>query len=231
MKTLVVTDNSIALELARELDARHGSVDVAQSPRGALDGVAVVDVRKQAAEIANAYDLVISIHCKQLFPRELYESVRCINVHPGFNPDNRGWYPQVFSILNGLRAGVTIHEIDGELDHGPVIAQRQYTLNSWDTSGSAYARIMALERELVLAHFESVRAGDYVARPMDGEGNVNLRRDFHALEELDLDQTGTLRQFLDRLRALTHPPYRNAFFRDAAGRRVYVSVVLEPDDA
>ena len=50
--------------------------------------------------VMSNFSLVISLHCKQLFPSQLVKAVRCINVHPGFNPYNRGWFPQVFSIIN-----------------------------------------------------------------------------------------------------------------------------------
>ncbi len=71
------------------------------------------------------YILFISLHCKQIFPQRLTDNYRCINIHPGYNPYNRGWFPQVFSILNKNTAGVTIHEIDQELDHGPIIYQEK----------------------------------------------------------------------------------------------------------
>ena len=76
--------------------------------------------------------LIISLHCKQLFPKGLISTVKCINVHPGLNPHNRGWYPQVFSIINKRPLGATIHEIDEELDHGDVIAQKEVPVFSWD---------------------------------------------------------------------------------------------------
>ncbi len=229
MKTLIVTDNAMALRLARELDALHGNVDIVQSRSGGLRGLPTVDVLTNASQIAADYGLVMSIHCKQLFPAALFEHVRCVNVHPGLNPYNRGWFPHVFSILNGLPAGVTIHEIDAEIDHGRVIARRECAIESWDTSGSVYAKIMEIERALLLEHFVSIRAGTYDACPVESEGNVNHRRDFVALQELDLDETGTFRELLDRLRALTHAPYRNAYYIDASGTVVYVSVVLDPE--
>ncbi len=37
---------------------------------------------------------------------------------------NRGWFPQAFSIIDGQKVGVTIHEIDDQLNHGPIIAQQ-----------------------------------------------------------------------------------------------------------
>lgn len=231
MKTLILTDNSYAAALAAELRDIHGKIDVFQSPNGPLANLSRLNVKERAAGIAEEYNLVISIHCKQLFPAALVNRVRCVNVHPGFNPYNRGWYPQVFSLLNGLKAGVTIHEIDEELDHGPIIAQKEYTIEPWDTSGSIYARLMKIERELVLENFAAIRAGSYQAVPPAVEGNLNLKKDFDQLKCLDLDKSGTFRDFLNHLRALTHDDFRNAYFVDETGRKIFVRVSLEPEAA
>jgi methionyl-tRNA formyltransferase len=78
----------------------------------------VYDLKKSnhIIEIIEKYQLVFSLHCKQIFPSELISNVKCINVHPGYNPLNRGWYPQVFSIIYDLPIGATIHEIDEVVD-------------------------------------------------------------------------------------------------------------------
>jgi methionyl-tRNA formyltransferase len=226
-KTLVLTDNVYAYKLALELERLHGGVDVYQSPGGSLEGVPRLHVRVQAPMIISTYDLVLSIHCKQIFPPELVGGVRCVNVHPGMNPYNRGWFPQVFSIINGLPSGVTIHEIDNELDHGPIIVQKEYKIQSWDTSGSAYAQIMALEKELVLEHFIAIRDQTYEVISPKGEGNINYKEDFERLKHIDLNQVGTFGEFIDRLRALTHGDFRNAYFIDSSGVKVFVRISLE----
>ena len=231
MKTLILTDNIHALAVATELQLLHGEIDVFQSPNGPLRDIPRLNVRERAPTLINEYDLVLSIHCKQMFPPLLVNSVRCVNVHPGFNPHNRGWFPQVFSIINGLRAGVTIHEIDEQLDHGPIIVQREYTIEPWDTSGSAYRKIMNLERELVIENFRTIRDGIYTATQPQTEGNVNYRKDFDALRKIDLGEQGTFQDFLNRLRALTHDDFRNAYFVDASGTRIFVRVTLEPENS
>ncbi len=229
MKTLILTDNTHALDLARELQKQYADIEVYQSPKGPLADVPRLKVRDQVAEIIARYDLIISIHCKQLFPPEIVNRVRCVNVHPGLNPFNRGWFPQVFSILNGLPAGVTIHEMDEQLDHGAIIAQQAYDIEPWDTSGSAYVKIMQIERELVLKHFAEIRAGSYKKITPSAEGNVNYKKDYDALRELNLGEQGTFGDFVNRLRALTHDPYRNAYFIDKSGKKVFVRIVLEPE--
>lgn len=229
MKTLIITDNSHALDLAGVLQQRHGGIDVCQSPSGSLPDIRRVNVRGQIEEIVSQYDLLISIHCKQLFPAELVGKIRCVNVHPGFNPYNRGWFPQVFSLINGLKTGITIHEIDEQLDHGPIIVQREYALESWDTSGSAYAKIMQIERELVLEYFELIRDRQYTATAPLGEGNINYKKDFERIKALDLKEQATLGDFINRLRALTHDSFKNAYYLDKNGRKIFVRIMLDPE--
>jgi methionyl-tRNA formyltransferase len=229
MKTLILTDNQQSLDLAKYLSLIHGEIDVFQSPNGSLSNVPRMKVRDQILEITRKYNLIISIHCKQIFPLELIKQVKCINVHPGFNPFNRGWFPQVFSILNGFKAGVTIHEMDEELDHGPIIVQKEYEIRSWDTSESAYENIMAIERELVIENFSAIREGTYHVFYAENEGNLNYKKDFEDIKHLDLNEKATFRDFINRIRALTHAEYQNAYFIDSDGRKVFVRIVLEPE--
>ena len=230
MKTIILTDNSWALDLAKELNDIHGDIDVFQSPNGKmLPGVPKLNVRTQVSKIVEKYNLILSIHCMQIFPAALINQILCVNVHPGFNPYNRGWFPQVFSIINGLKAGVTIHEIDEQLDHGPIIAQKEYRIESWDTSISVYIKIMEIEREIVLENFSSIREGTYKSRLPSIEGNLNHKQDFDRLKRLDLDEQGVFRDFLNRLRALTHGDFKNAYYIDESGKRIFIRVILEPE--
>ncbi len=188
-----------------------------------------IHVKRSVAQIVEQSDLVISMHCKQIFPAELIRQVRCINVHPGLNPYNRGWFPQVFSILNGMPCGATIHEIDEQLDHGAIIVQRPIEAYPWDTSLSIYERVVATELELIREHLKDIIEDRYTATLPAAEGNLNLKRDFDQLCELQLDHVDTFANHLNRLRALTHGSYRNAFFRTADGRKVFVKIQLEPE--
>ena len=229
-KTLVLTDNYHAHQLTRELNQLHGDIDVCQSPNGPLVDVPRLNVRDENQMLIDNYDLVLSIHCKQLFPPQLVDGVRCVNVHPGLNPYNRGWFPQVFSIVTGLPSGVTIHEIDNELDHGPIITQREYKIQSWDTSGSAYQKIMNIEKELVLEWFTAIRDQTYLAVSPKEEGNLNYKNDFDLLKHIDLSEQGSFGDFINRLRALTHDDFRNAYFIDDSGKKVFVKISLEPEE-
>lgn len=193
------------------------------------DDLLPVDVKKDLGTIVSNYDLAISLHCKQIFPAELVSKVRCVNIHPGYNPYNRGWFPHVFSIINKKPLGVTIHEMDEQLDHGPIIVQEQVPLYTWDTSKTAYERILEKEIELLEKYLVRIIEADYRIERTSMEGNVNTKKDYESLCKLNPEEVGTFGSFIDRLRALTHGGYRNCYFEDRQGRRIYVSIHLEPE--
>ena len=235
---LVLTDNLYLAQEFQKLTATKLELEQVRftyccSPTSADTmrpfGIEPVQVRSAWPQLVQRYSLVISAHCKQLFPAEMVQQVRCVNIHPGLNPYNRGWFPQVFSILNKLPLGATIHEIDAELDHGAIIVQQPVPVQAYDTSLTAYTRVQAAELELVDEHLVAIVAGTYATTAPGQEGNLNLKKDFNKLLELDLDETLTMRQALDRLRALTHGTYRNAYFYGENGEKIYVNITLQPE--
>jgi methionyl-tRNA formyltransferase len=189
-----------------------------------------INVKQDYPDIIKNYDLVISAHCKQLFPAELVKAVKCINVHPGLNPFNRGWYPQVFSILNKMPLGATIHEIDEELDHGPIICQKEVDLFAWDTSLSAYERVQNAEIELLEIWLPIILSGSYDVFKPDTDGNLNLKSDFNSLCKISLEKKQTIGETIDLLRALSHGDYKNAWYIDEhTGKKVYLQIQLNPE--
>lgn len=186
---------------------------------------APIDVKIEVENIIKNYDMVFSLHCKQIFPAKLVNSIKCINVHPGFNPQNRGWFPQVFSIINKLDCGVTIHYMDELLDHGKVLFQEKVKMHDWDTSLSLYTRIQEKEIELLKKYLHDIltkKIDGYVV----GEGNINTLKDFKKLCELDMDEKLTMKEAIDKLRALSHGEYKNAYFL-SDNKKIFVKIDLE----
>jgi methionyl-tRNA formyltransferase len=189
-----------------------------------------LDVKKDYHKAIDNYDLVISAHCKQIFPAELIKEVKCINLHPGYNPYNRGWYPQVFSIINGLPLGATLHEIDEQLDHGGIIDREKIAVTASDTSKTAYDRVQQLELKLLERNLQNILQGEYEVSKPEKEGNLNLKKDFEKLCNVDLDKTVSFKEAIDQLRALSHPPHKNGYFIDpATGKRIWLELRLEEE--
>ena len=195
-----------------------------------FNDVTIIDIKKDW-KLLLEFDIIFSIHCKQIFPAELVSERRCINIHPGLNPYNRGWFPQVFSIINKMPAGATIHEIDIELDHGKIIVQKEVEINAWDTSLSIYNRVLETELELLDEYIDRIIEGDYFAVSPEFEGNINLKKDFNMICEINLKDRGTYQEFIDKFRALNHGEYKNAFFIDPkTGKKIYLRLDLSKED-
>ena len=245
-KLLVISDNLLQCQRLHSLIRKLGTdkavtIDWACSPFSspsefnAVTGLSfnAIDLKIAAnfERIIQNYDLVISMHCKQLFPPRLVSQVKCINIHPGYNPVNRGWYPQVFSIINHTSIGATIHEIDEELDHGNIIDRMEVPQFVYDTSKEIYDRVLSAEIELVERNLENILMNRYSAFAPEEEGRLYLKKDFNALCELDLAEEGSFSDFIDRLRALTHTPYRNAYFIDrTTGNKIFINIDLQPEN-
>ncbi|MFA6294881.1 MAG: methionyl-tRNA formyltransferase [Candidatus Paceibacterota bacterium] len=59
---------------------------------------------------------------------------KTLNIHPSLLPKYRGPSPLPTTILDDTKhTGVTIMRLDKEMDHGPIIAQKDVTINEWPT--------------------------------------------------------------------------------------------------
>jgi methionyl-tRNA formyltransferase len=189
-----------------------------------------IDIKNRSDELLDRYQMFLSLHCKQLFPVKLVEQARCINVHPGFNPYNRGWFSQTFSIINKLPVGVTIHEMDEQVDHGSIIVQQEVEILPWNTSFDVYKKIQDLEIELLTIHLKDIIDNNYEAKVPPFEGNINFKNDFHALCKINLEKSVTFREAIDYLRAMTFAGHTNAYFYDNDGRKIFIEIKMEVEN-
>ncbi len=235
VKVAVISDNPFLVEKFKQIvgTIADASVDYYYSKQNnkpeALQALNCkpIDLKVEYQVICDRYDVAFSLHCKQVFPQKLVHALRCYNLHPGLNPYNRGWFPQVFSIINKLPAGATLHEIDEQIDHGSIIDQEPVEVEINDTSLTAYNKVLDAELRILKRSLSSVLLGKY-ERKNFGEGNYNSIKDYNKLLELDLNKKMTLGEAIDLLRALTHPPYRNAYFIDPETKEKYfVSISID----
>ena len=243
-KILVISENpelslffkqeidSIRFEHPLQLEFRYTAL--CNSPQQMIVlGAREINVKDQNTinEIIDEYNLVFSLHCKQIFPQQLVENICCINFHPGFNPYNRGWFPQTFSIINNLPTGATIHLMDAGIDHGKIIAQQRVEIHTTDTSLEVYKKIIQAEKELIHRNIFNIIEGIFETSLPSSEGNYNSVKDYKKLCELNLDNVGSLKEHINLLRATTHGSYKNAYFCDNDGKKYFVRITIEEDIA
>jgi len=186
-----------------------------------------ITIQKDYTLFVDNCHMVLSLHCQQVFPPELIDRVKCVNVHPGLNPHNRGWYPHIFGIMNGKPTGATIHEIDYKIDHGPVIVAQQVEVLSWDTSETLYQRIIEAELQMLENHIVSIIENTYKPLLIIENGNYNSKNDFKNLCQIDMNEVGTFEQFYNKMRALSFTGYNNAWFIDKEGNKVFLNLKVE----
>jgi phosphoribosylglycinamide formyltransferase-1 len=74
---------------------------------------------------------------------------RVVNVHPALLPSFPGLHAQRQALDYGVRiAGVTVHFVDEQADHGPIIAQAAVPVLDGDTEDSLSQRLLAEEHRL-----------------------------------------------------------------------------------
>lgn len=95
---------------------------------------------------------------------------RILNIHPSLLPAFPGLDAQAQALAHGVKVtGCTVHLVDEELDHGPIILQRTVEVMDGDTVESLSARILAEEHR---AYPEAV------ARVLSSGFRVEGRRTF-----------------------------------------------------
>ncbi|MBO0858490.1 MAG: phosphoribosylglycinamide formyltransferase [Chloracidobacterium sp.] len=147
-KVAIVISNmtdAAGLEKARE----HGIEAVAIDHRGKTREE---HERAMAAELrAREVDLVCLAGYMRLlspwFTRE-FEG-RVLNIHPSLLPAFPGLNAQRQAIEYGVKfSGCTVHLVDEELDHGPIIRQAAVPVLAGDTEETLSARILAEEHRV-----------------------------------------------------------------------------------
>jgi phosphoribosylglycinamide formyltransferase-1 len=106
-----------------------------------------------AAEVA-AYepDLVVSAGFMRILAPVFVDAFegRLINLHPALLPA----FPGAHAVRDALGAGVkvtgsTVHFVDHQVDHGPVILQEAVAIEPGDDEDSLHERIKAVEHRLL----------------------------------------------------------------------------------
>lgn len=147
---LVVSSSALArgLEFAREAGIARVTVERSAFPTVNAFSTAIFDACREAgAEL-----VVCGGFLKLLEIPEDFEG-RVINIHPSLIPlfCGRGFYGRKVHeavLEHGLKiSGCTIHFVDNEYDHGPIILQRAVPVLDDDTPESLAARVFAAECE------------------------------------------------------------------------------------
>jgi phosphoribosylglycinamide formyltransferase-1 len=149
-----------ALEFARRHGIRDLWIPTTTDPQAA-------DARLAAALRETGADLVIlSGYLRKLGPLTLEAFAgRVLNIHPALLPKYGG--PGMYGrrvheavIAAGEReSGATVHLVDDQYDHGPVVAQVRVPVLPGDTAEDLERRVTAIEPALFLSTLQQLACG------------------------------------------------------------------------
>lgn len=90
---------------------------------------------------------------------------RLINIHPSLLPAFPGLHTHRRAIDAGCQlAGVTVHQVTTELDHGPILAQAAVPVLPGDTADALAQRVLAQEHRIYPAAIEKWLAADGISK-------------------------------------------------------------------
>ena len=176
-------------------------------------------------------DVVVAVGYEHVVPPDVLEipDEGCINVHPGYLPHTRGFNPNVWSIVDDLPAGATMHYMDEGIDTGDIIARTEVATSFADTGRDVYERVESACFDLFTETWPRIERGEVDPTAQeDIEVTFHTKRDFENLCELDPEAEYTVEEFLDILRALTFPPFNNAEI-DVGGERYFIDLSITPE--
>ncbi len=112
-----------------------------------------------------------------------------INAHPSLLPKLRGASPIRSTLLTDLSAsGVTIIQMDAEMDHGPILFQQSVPLYDEPVLGTTLDRIMSLICGDLLTHvIQELPKGTLTAVPQNHDGATFCTKITKDMAELTLD--------------------------------------------
>lgn len=150
--------NAAGLEAARDLKLTALVIPSQGKPRAEHDCEVVAALQKHNVDLIclAGYTRLLSPWFVQQFPR------RILNIHPSLLPAFPGLEAQEQAFVYGVKvSGCTVHFVDEELDHGPIILQKAVLVLDSDDERTLAARILEQEHIAYTEAINMVLAGNF----------------------------------------------------------------------
>ena len=168
------------------------------------------------------WDLFIVAAYGKILSKKIIDLPRkgVLNVHPSLLPRFRGASPVESQILEDERkTGVSIMQIDEEMDHGPILAQASIEPEEWPLHASFLEELLAREGGKLLAEAIPLwLSGELEATPQE-HGQATFTRKIKKEDgEIDLSADG----YQNYLKFCAHDEWPGThFFKD--GKRIKIT--------
>ncbi|TAL49109.1 methionyl-tRNA formyltransferase [Patescibacteria group bacterium] len=173
---------------------------------------------------ASSFEFFVVAAYGKIIPKEVFTIPRrgTLNIHPSLLPELRGASPIEGAILSENETGVTIIEIDEEMDHGPIVIQKKVAVSEWPPYFEELEKLLAEESARLLARV----LPDWI------EGKIKLIPQNHSLatftekiskEDGLIDLDDEPEKNLRKIRAFQHWPSAH-FFIERKNKKIRIIV-------
>ena len=137
----------------------------------------------------NKYEYLISFGYRFIISKEVLSlfKEKAINLHISYLPWNKGTDPNLWSILENTPKGVTIHQMDYDLDTGQILYQKEISFDDNDTLKSSYDKLQTGLVELFKANWDNIKYNKVIPKRQKGTGSYHKSSDKNSYLELLTD--------------------------------------------
>lgn len=177
------------------------------------------------SELQEAEFIVLAAY-GNILPKELVElpPKGALNVHPSLLPLYRGPSPERGALLNGdQKTGVTVILMDEQIDHGPILAQREFFIPKDMRHEELHAALGELGGELLVETIPAWLGGTIVPKEQN-HGKATFTRKM-TKEDGRIDWSKPAEYIERQVRALYPWPGTFTFFKDAQEKQQMLKIL------
>jgi methionyl-tRNA formyltransferase len=169
------------------------------------------------------FDVLVSCGFGYIINAEAIKTAKyAINVHPTLLPKYRGFRSGPYVIMNGERkTGVTVHLLTEDVDNGPILAQQEIDISSFDTTKSIFRKCTEIEPMLLYSVIQDIKGGSLNPVPQD-ESKASRYGYIRTPDDSLVDWNKPLKDLYNEIRACDPADYPAFFYVD--GQKVCIKL-------
>ena len=132
--------------------------------------------------IDDDFDFLISYGYRFIINKKILESIKIcsLNLHISYLPWNKGADPNFWSFAENTPRGVSIHEINENIDEGPVIYRKKISYKKNDTLSSSYNKLLTSIESLFFDKWQYLKNNKYEKKKINEKGSFHNSKDIQS---------------------------------------------------
>ena len=175
-------------------------------------------------------DLMVVIAYGLIIPKTLLEMPRlgCINLHASLLPRWRGAAPIQRAIEAGdTNTGVSLMKMEQGLDTGPVLATKEISIESNDTSASLHNKLATLSADLLIKHIDDLER--MLTQAIDQDDTKAIYAKKIRKSEANINWSNSAKSINNQIRAFNPWPVAQSNFQGTIVRFWQASIEKHDD--